>query len=88
MTLDVSSGELFIPVGNPSPDFAPQVRKGDNLFTDSVLVLDAVTGKLRWWYQLVANDPNDYDVAAAPALYHDNKSRRLGFLARCQFRRV
>lgn len=37
-TLDAAAGELFVPVGNPAPDFAPDFRLGDNLFTDSLVV--------------------------------------------------
>ncbi|HVN70177.1 MAG TPA: PQQ-binding-like beta-propeller repeat protein [Candidatus Binatia bacterium] len=70
-TLDPATGELFVPVGNPAPDWAPGVRPGANLFTDSAVVLDAKTGKLRWWYQLVAHDSHDYDLGAPPALYND-----------------
>jgi alcohol dehydrogenase (cytochrome c) len=68
-SLDESTGELFIPVGNPVADFSPQVRAGEDLFTNSVVVLDAVSGALRWWYQTVPNDAFDYDLAAAPLLY-------------------
>jgi alcohol dehydrogenase (cytochrome c) len=74
-TLDVIEGELFIPVGNPAPSFAPQYRPGANLFTNSVLVLDARTGALKWWYQLVANDGHDLDLAAAPVLYTNSDGR-------------
>jgi alcohol dehydrogenase (cytochrome c) len=56
-------------VGNPAPDLSPAVRPGDNLFTNSVIVLDANTGALKWWYQTVANDGYDWDMSAAPALY-------------------
>lgn len=68
-TLDARNGELFVPVGNPAPDLDPTVRPGDNLFTNSVIVLDAKTGALKWWYQAVANDGFDWDMSAAPALY-------------------
>ncbi|HEX6640330.1 MAG TPA: PQQ-binding-like beta-propeller repeat protein, partial [Thermoanaerobaculia bacterium] len=68
-TLDPATGELFVPVGNPAPDLNPGVRPGDNLFTNSVVVLDARTGALKWWYQTVANDGFDWDMSAAPALY-------------------
>jgi PQQ-dependent dehydrogenase (methanol/ethanol family) len=67
--LDVISGEVFVPVGNPAPTNAPEVRPGANLFTDSVVVLDARTGALKWWYQLDPNDAFDYDLGAAPMLY-------------------
>ncbi len=69
--LDPSSGELFVPVGNAVPDFTPSDRPGRNLFTDSVVVLDALTGRLKWWYQTRTYDAQDLDVSAAPLLYSD-----------------
>ncbi|HEX3866095.1 MAG TPA: PQQ-binding-like beta-propeller repeat protein [Gemmatimonadaceae bacterium] len=69
-TLDTASGELFVPVGNPAPDFAPQARPGDNLYTDAIIVLDANSGALQWYYQVVPHDGFDYDLAAAPALFN------------------
>jgi alcohol dehydrogenase (cytochrome c) len=74
-TIDVTTGEVFVPVGNPVPDFTPADRPGTNLFTNSVVVLDAVTGKLRWWYQLKTNDSADHDLAAAPLLYRDKNGQ-------------
>ncbi|MCC4118455.1 PQQ-binding-like beta-propeller repeat protein [Aromatoleum toluclasticum] len=74
-TLDVRSGELFVPVGNPAPDLLPDERPGDNLFTNSIVVLDAATGKLKWWYQGIKNDPWDYDMSAPPMLYQ-SKTRK------------
>lgn len=74
-TLDVITGEVFVPVGSPAPSFAPEYRPGANLFTDSVVVLDALTGRLRWWYQLEANDGHDFDLAAAPLLYTNSEGR-------------
>ncbi|MFC4453524.1 pyrroloquinoline quinone-dependent dehydrogenase [Deinococcus sonorensis] len=68
-TLDVDKGLLYVSVGNPAPDFAYQYRPGANLFTDSVVVLDAATGKLDHYYQQIPNDSKDYDTAAAPVLY-------------------
>jgi alcohol dehydrogenase (cytochrome c) len=58
-TLDTQSGELFVPVGNPAPDFAPDARPGDNLFTNSIVVLDAKSGALKWWYQATPADGFD-----------------------------
>jgi alcohol dehydrogenase (cytochrome c) len=72
-TLDPVTAEVFAPIGNPVPDFAPTDRQGANLFTDSALVLDARTGALRWWYQLEANDDHDHDLAAAPLLFRNSK---------------
>lgn len=48
-TLDAAAGEIFVPAGNPAPDFDPQSRPGDNLFSNSIVVLDARTGALKWW---------------------------------------
>lgn len=74
-TLDPVSSELFVPVANPVPNFSPGDRPGANLFTNSVLVLDAKTGALRWWYQLTPNDGMDWDLAAAPMLFRDSTDR-------------
>ncbi|MEX3959754.1 pyrroloquinoline quinone-dependent dehydrogenase [Trinickia sp. EG282A] len=68
-TLDIRDGELFVTVGNPAQDSLPDTRPGDNLFTDSLVVLDARTGKLKWWYQTDKNDPWDYDLSAPAMLY-------------------
>lgn len=68
-TLDTKRGELFVAVGNPAPDFMPQVRNGMNLYTDSVVVLDAATGQLKWWFQATAHDAYDHDIGATPVLY-------------------
>ncbi len=68
-TLDMASGEVFAPVGNPAPDFAPNHRPGANLFTNSMVVLDARTGALKWWHQMTPNDALDLDLGAAPMLY-------------------
>ena len=68
-TLDPETGELFVPVGNPAPMLRSDLRGGKNLYTDSVLVLDAKSGKLRWYFQLTGNDGFDLDLGAAPVLY-------------------
>jgi alcohol dehydrogenase (cytochrome c) len=68
-TLDMASGEVFAPVGNPAPDFVPSHRPGANLFTNSMVVLDARTGALKWWHQMTPNDGLDLDLGAAPMLY-------------------
>jgi alcohol dehydrogenase (cytochrome c) len=79
--LDPLTAELFVPVGNPVPDFAPEDRPGANLFTDSVLVLDTRTGAVKWWYQLVPHDGRDLDLAAAPMLYRNDNQRSVVALA-------
>jgi alcohol dehydrogenase (cytochrome c) len=55
-------------VGNPSPDWNPDVRPGDNLYTDSVIALDADTGKLKWHFQFTPHDEWDWDSVQIPVL--------------------
>jgi alcohol dehydrogenase (cytochrome c) len=59
-------------VGNPGPDFNSAQREGDNLYSDSVVALDADTGKLRWHFQFTPNDPYDYDSTQIPVLVDTN----------------
>jgi PQQ-dependent dehydrogenase (methanol/ethanol family) len=68
-TLDPEAGELFVSVGNPGADFNRDPRPGKNLFTNSLVVLDAHTGALKWWYQLRAYDDKDLDLGAAAMLF-------------------
>ena len=69
MSLDVTTGELFVPVGNPWPDINIGYRPGENLFTNSVVVLDAFSGELKWWHQVSPADWMDLDLVAAPVLF-------------------
>ena len=46
--LDAENGDLHVAVTNPSPDLPVHLRQGDNLYTNSIVVLDVRTGKLRW----------------------------------------
>jgi len=55
-------------VGNPGPDWNPKQREGDNLYSSSVIALDADTGKLKWHYQFTPNDGYDYDSVQIPVL--------------------
>lgn len=75
VAIDPVTAEVFIPVGNPVPDFEPADRLGQNLFTNCVVVLDARSGKLKWWYQLAPSDALDHDLGAAPMLYRDSAAR-------------
>jgi len=76
-TLDPKNGQLYVPVGNPSPDFMSDVRKGANLYTGSVLVLDARTGQYRRHFQLVERDYHDWDVSGPPALFRSHQGSAL-----------
>jgi PQQ-dependent dehydrogenase (methanol/ethanol family) len=60
--LDRDTGTLFVPVGNPGPDYRKDMRPGANLFSISTVALDARTGALKWWYQLRPNDDHDWDA--------------------------
>lgn len=55
-------------VGNPGPDWNPDQRPGDNLYSESVVALDADTGALRWHFQFTPNDGYDYDSVQIPVL--------------------
>ncbi len=67
-TYDGETDTLFWPIGNPCPDFNGDERKGDNLYTDSVVALDAKTGKLKWHYQFTPHDLHDWDATETPML--------------------
>lgn len=55
-------------IGNPGPDWNPEQRPGDNLYSDSVVALDADTGELRWYFQFTPNDDYDFDAVQIPVL--------------------
>jgi alcohol dehydrogenase (cytochrome c) len=61
---------IYWPVGNPGPDFYGDDRPGDNLYTDSIVALEAKTGKLKWYYQFTPHDVHDWD-AQEPAVLVD-----------------
>jgi len=67
-TLDPEMGLLYVPAGNPAPDFDLAARPGLNLYTNSIVILDARTGELDGFYQVTPRDYHDWDVSAAPAL--------------------
>jgi len=59
---------VFYGTGNPNPAYYGQDRKGDNLYTSSLVALDVDTGKLRWHYQFTPHDLHDWDAAQVPVL--------------------
>jgi alcohol dehydrogenase (cytochrome c) len=70
--------------GNPSPDWNGDVRKGDNLYSDSVIALDADSGKLKWHFQMVPHDVHDWDAVQVPVLVDsdwEGKPRKLVYWA-------
>ena len=67
-TIDTERGIVYAPIGAPTSDYYGGDRNGANLYGNSVVALDATTGKLKWHQQLVHHDIWDYDVPAAPTL--------------------
>jgi len=67
--IDSQRNLLFFGTGNPSPQMDDVSRPGDNLYTVSLVALDATTGKLRWHYQQVPHDVWGYDLASPPVLF-------------------
>jgi len=65
---DAETNLVFFGTGNPAPDWDGRERLGDNLYSDSVLALDADTGKLKWHYQFTPHDEVDYDSTQVPVL--------------------
>jgi quinoprotein glucose dehydrogenase len=68
MSLDEARGLLYMPVSTPSNDYYGGRRPGQNLFAESIVCLDASTGKRKWHYQIVHHGLWDYDPASAPNL--------------------
>ena len=67
-TLDAQRGLIFLPIGQPAAQYYGGARHGQNLYSSSIVALDANTGKLRWYFQLTHHDLWDYDAEAAPSL--------------------
>jgi alcohol dehydrogenase (cytochrome c) len=67
-TYDPESRLLYWPTGNPCPDYNGAERGGDNLYTDSVVALDAATGRLKWHFQFTPHDLHDWDATETPML--------------------
>ena len=59
---------IYYGTGNPGPDWNPDERKGDNLYSCSMVALDAETGKLKWHFQFTPNDSSDWDSTQVPVL--------------------
>ena len=79
-TYDPELDTLYWPTGNPSPDLIGDDRPGDNLYSDSVVALDAKTGRLKWHFQFTPHDVWDYDAQETPALIDtmwQNQPRKL-----------
>ena len=69
---DADTDTIFWQVGNPGPDYNGKERGGDNLYSDSILALDAKTGKLKWHYQTTPHDLWDWDTTETVMLLNTN----------------
>ena len=76
-TLDPATGRLYVPVGNASPDFVKSVREGANLYTDTVLALDAKTGAYINHFPIAPADWHDWDVSNTPAIITTRGGKQL-----------
>jgi alcohol dehydrogenase (cytochrome c) len=65
---DPEQNLLFYGTGNPGPDFHGGNREGDNLYSASLVALDADTGKMKWYYQFTPHDVHDWDATQVPIL--------------------
>lgn len=67
-TYDSESRTVFWTTGNPGPDYDGSVRGGDNLYSCSVVALDADSGRMKWWFQFTPHDVHDWDGTQTPML--------------------
>lgn len=68
-TYDPDLNLVYWGSANPHPVLAGPVRKGDNLFTDTILAMDADSGKVKWFYQVNPHDTHDWDAVQTPILF-------------------
>jgi alcohol dehydrogenase (cytochrome c) len=76
-SLDPTEGLVFVATGNPAPDFFADARQGANLYTGSLVVLDARTGKLVWHHQATPHDSHDWDLTQVSPLFSANVDGKL-----------
>jgi glucose dehydrogenase len=77
LTVDTKRGIVYVPLGSPTSDFYGADRHGDGLYGNSLVALDAATGRLKWFQQLVHHDLWDFDPAAAPILFEAARNGRI-----------
>jgi alcohol dehydrogenase (cytochrome c) len=66
---DAETDTVYWGVGNPGPDWNGDSRRGDNLYTCSLLALDGATGRLKWHFQFTPHDTHDWDSTHVPVLF-------------------
>jgi quinoprotein glucose dehydrogenase len=78
MTVDPKKNLLYMPVGGPSPNYYGGDRPGNNLFGNSIVAVDATTGKLKWYFQTIHHDLWDQDLPPGPALINiDDNGKKI-----------
>ena len=77
ITVDIPNGMVFVALGNPTDQNFGGSRPGKDLYSDSVIALDASTGKLKWYYQVTHHDIDDWDVNAPPTLIDVRKDGKV-----------
>ena len=68
-TVDTARGIVYMPFGEPTADYYGVDRPGNNLYGTSLVAVDALTGKVKWYFQAVHHDVWDYDLGAPPVLF-------------------
>ncbi len=76
-SFDAVNNVLYVPAGNPAPDFETELRTGDNLYTSSVIAIDGATGHMLAYNQLVKRDNHDWDVDSPPAIVTTRSGRAI-----------
>jgi alcohol dehydrogenase (cytochrome c) len=71
-SFDPDANLVYWPTGNPSPNYEGEARAGDNLYTNSVVALDADHGTLRWYFQVMPHDVFDWDATEIIVLFDRN----------------
>ena len=78
ISLDIQNGILYVPAGNPAPDFDIEMRNnGEELYTNCIIALNAKNGEMLSYIQLVKNDNHDWDVSSAPALITTKNGKQI-----------
>jgi len=75
-TYDAATNQIFWPTGNPAPSNRGEGRAGDNLYSNSLLALNADTGKTNWYFQFTKHDEHDWDATQVPVIL-DSGSKHL-----------
>lgn len=77
LTYDEAAGVVYVPTGNPAPDFDGELRQGDNLYVNSVIAIDGRTGRRIAHNQIVKQDYHDWGLSGPPALFTTAGGKRV-----------